>query len=253
MNRFGYKFNKNTKVNIPKEAYNATFQFRPYKIYRILSKDEKYNITCTASDNNTGVFIKENDGVYDEDYTANNELFYVDSDTGCISFFNTNLPYFTFMIETGKDVSVKRSDNIGPEALFRFMSDGSICCLNRQEYYLCANSTGARRLMVAHKENLKNYDIKYWTFKLMYDSRDLLEEHLTTKKYEELAQLNNDSIEVLRAKNIADLKKADAEITYRDNIIIGYENNWFFKALVNSGKTPSNMLISQRSFARNPQ
>lgn len=241
-----------------KESFNITFKFRPYNLYRITSDDDKY-VMCISNDTKDfTIYVRENDGKYDDKFTALNELTFIDADTGCISFFNSDYPYMTFELGMSA-VEVTHHDFIGDSALFIFDDSGAIRCKDAGTYYLtCKFDKGEDgttpilpgKLSVTPDTELEGVDVKYWKYTEMYDARDLLNEHITALETAAIVDTGEQTIDSLKQLNNNNIRLADIEIKYRDNIIKGYEDNVFIKNVINGGKTPSSTLISSRTFAK---
>lgn len=240
------------------ESFDPTFQFRPFKLYQILTDDEQFAITGE----------KDSDSVFLSKPDKNNKYqwLFIDSDTGAIAFFHDLKNYMSIDIKEGT-VYVKRSDVL-LKGLFNFKGDGTITLKDHPKYCLCFTKPGQNKAEESEKpaENgeekksesflsivyetfmesfnketepqlevvqldviSKNKDkyINTWKYTELMDLRDLTNNMDTIKELEGIGNANDKQITLLKRKMENEQAMSEIEINYRDDKIKGYEEHWF--------------------------
>ncbi len=256
MFRSGYKFNKVAKRLHSRESFHTEFNFRPFNVYRIVSSDGKWVISIKNAEKDGSedkfVYVIPNDpNNIPEGFSIDKQYVFIDSDTGCIAFFNSVMPYLSakILVESSK---MTHYDCIEDQSTYMFDKSGAIQCKLNSNYYVAAQSVEnpVNYLMVMPKNEYQDAAIKTWKYEFQFDCRQLHNEHLTMIENSEIRNTTNQTIDSLKKLNDAYLRRANVEIDYRDGIIKDYESNWFIKNLMNRGKMPNTEVLSQRTFAK---
>lgn len=256
MFRSGYKFNKVAQRLHSRESFHTEFKFRPFNVYRIVSSDGKWVISIKNAEKDGSedkfVYVIPNDpNNIPEGFSINKQYVFIDSDTGCIAFFDSVMPYLSAktLVESSK---MTHYDCIEDQSNYMFDKSGAIQCKLNPSYYIATQSVEntVNYLMVMPKSEYQNAAIKTWKYEFQFDCRQYYNEHLTMIENSEIQNTTNQTIDSLKKLNDAYLRRANVEIDYRDGIIKDYESNWLIKNLMNRGKMPKTEVISQRTFAK---
>jgi hypothetical protein len=223
-----------------REPFHATHQFLPHKVYRIKTKDDKH------------VFVAVGDAIKLQPIELANyekSLFFIDSDTKAIMLFDDLNAYVTVDSNT-KGTPLKHKDTITLDSLYTFTNAGMIRLASDQNMCI-AGKVSDGSIFVENSSSPAKDSIVEWKFECAHDLRQLYQDDKRARMQAEVQDTSANTIQELKDLNNAYLRRANAEINYRDNIIKKYEENWFIKDYVNNGREkPSSKLIEERTFAR---
>lgn len=260
--RMGFKPRGINAMTLTQESFDATFQFRPFKLYQIVSEDDAYAITGE----------KESDSAFLSKPDKNNKFqwVFIDADTGAICFFNDLKNYMNIDMVNGI-VKVKRSD-ILLHGTFNFKADNTITLKDYPKHYLGFTKIGTNTPAAKSDANSESpavgekkqesfisrffglfesfnastepeleaipfeiYDKepnKYsnkWKYVELMDLRDLTNNADTIKELEKIGDNDDKQITLLNRKIENAKAISELEIEYRQNKIDGYEDHWFIK------------------------
>lgn len=261
MQRLGFTTNKYAQQlsqyigRTPTEHFHTTFKFRPFYVYRIQSEDGKYELAVKTDTMDKTVYVVPTNMGF-EAFPLEQRFIFIDSDTGYIAFFDSMLPYFNISMDTAEATTVQHTDKIDTEksiSQFVFDNDGAIRCLVNKTFYLgCTEpkETNAVPLQLLPEALYKKAKIQKFKYNLQFDCRDLYGSYKDAMAQAAITNTGKENVETLKKLLTTYMQRADIEINYRDNILKGYENNWYIQHVINGGKTPSSQLISERTFAK---
>jgi hypothetical protein len=238
-----------------KEKLDVVFAFRPWNVYNVKSKDGNYKMALRKSNDDAtedlNVYVIPSDSTNTTEYPTDKQLCFIDSDTGTIAFFDSQYPYIDGTVKlTGSEAC--HTDTLTNTSGLVFEPDGTILMKTDQNYMLAAKfeeGANVAQLQIVPKES-EGMTVSEWQYEKVFDCRDLWNEQNIVQENSEINATTEQNVETLQKLLQAYLKRADTEITYRDNIIKGYENNWFINKYINEGRTPSSELIESRTFAK---